>query len=287
MSSRPSALRGRRRVPVDRAFERIRSDRTRGASALAADGLRELSRVANESARRPAAQARAEFRSAARALKRAQPAMGPFLRWAAEWRALARSPEPRAAARVWLRRERVRLRGERAGLARIARSRFVSFRRVVTLSRSRSVLWALSAVSGSRRPEAVSVLESLPGGEGRSFARELRHAGLRARVIRDADGPRAVGTADLLLIGADAVFGDRSVVHKVGTRRLARAARSAGVPVVVVAGRSKFVPGPPPRRAWPSRFDRTTARYISEFWTDRGVRRGGAPRRRPARHTPL
>jgi translation initiation factor 2B subunit (eIF-2B alpha/beta/delta family) len=80
-----------------------------------------------------------------------------------------------------------------------------------------------------------------------------------------------VPRADLVLVGADAVYGDGSVVHKVGTRPLTLAALRAGVPVIVVAGRSKSVPGPCPSRTLPPRFDRTPARAVREFWTDRGV----------------
>jgi len=91
-------------------------------------------------------------------------------------------------------------------------------------------------------------------------------------------------SADLVIIGADAVFSDGSIAHKVGTRILARAASKAGVPVVVVAGRSKFTGRPAPRRPLPARFDRTPSRYVSEIWTDSGVRAGGAKRRlRPYR----
>jgi translation initiation factor 2B subunit (eIF-2B alpha/beta/delta family) len=83
-----------------------------------------------------------------------------------------------------------------------------------------------------------------------------------------------------VVIGADAVYADGSVAHKVGTRELARAAFRRGVPVIVVAGRSKFTDGPPPRRPLPILFDRTPSRYITRFWTDFGVRAGRRPARR-------
>jgi len=114
------------------------------------------------------------------------------------------------------------------------------------------------------------------GGEGRAFASDLRKRGLRARVVPDRDGVREVESSDLLIIGADAVFSDGSVVHKVGTRRLARAAFRSGVPVIVASGLSKFTGGPPPHRKLPALFDRTPAHYVTEFWTDAGVRGRGA-----------
>ncbi|WP_435183239.1 hypothetical protein [Halobellus sp. EA9] len=45
-----------------------------------------------------------------------------------------------------------------------------------------------------------------------------------------------------MLVGADSVFPDGSVVNKTGTRVLALAARSLGVPVYVVASRDKVRP---------------------------------------------
>jgi len=272
------------------AFERIRVDRQHGARALATDALATLAELANSWSSKTDAELRATFLGLAQTLERSQPAMGPFLRWAEEWRDIART-RPRGslvrAARSWIRRERSRARTELPRLTRTSRRRFPNARHVVTLSRSESVLGALLAPRRRDRPSRVSVLESLPGGEGRIFANELRREGLSARVIPDRRGARTVGKADLLIIGADAVFSDGSVVHKVGTKELARVASISGVPVVVVAGLSKFTGRPPPHRALPSRFDRTPSRYITEFWTDRGVRIGGSRRRLGPRHIPL
>jgi hypothetical protein len=173
---------------------------------------------------------------------------------------------------AWIRRERSRLESETPRLIRTALRRFPrGVHHVVTLSRSQTVLLALSALPRTRRPGRVSVLESLPGGEGRLFVQDLRKAGLAAHVIPDRAGPAVAATSDLVILGADAIFSDDSVVHKVGTRRLAVAASRSRVRVVVVAGRSKFTGRPAPRRPLPGWFDRTPSRYISEFWTWGGV----------------
>jgi len=275
---------------IEEAFASIRSDRTRGAGALAAEALTALSRLADGWAGRSDRDLRIAFRQVARSLEQVQPAMGPFLRWAKDWRTLAPASargDGVARARSWIRRERSRLRAERPGLIRTSRRRFPSACHVVTLSRSQSVRWALLALGAPQRPARVSVLESLPGGEGRHFANELRKGGLPARVVPDAQGVRTVEGADLLVVGADAVFSDGSVVHKVGTAALARAAARSGVPVIVIAGLSKFAGRPPPHRALPVLFDRTPSRYITEIWTDRGVRLGGARRRLPSRRPSL
>lgn len=245
------------------AFEGIRTDRTHGARFLSAEALTALAREVNSWAGLSVAALPGAIRTAARDLEQTQPAMGPFLRWANDLRGIARSDARRdriGCVRSWIRREHASLREERSGLVRTSHRRFPKTYLVVTLSRSQSVLWALEAAQGSRPPGRVAVLESLPGGEGRVFAKELRERGLSARVIPDAQGMAAVVAADLLIIGADAVFSDGSVIHKVGTRALASAAFHSGVPVVVVAGRSKFARRRPPRRALPSMFDRTPAR---------------------------
>jgi len=267
------------------AFSRIRADRRHGAHALGEAALEALTQLLDRWSRAGERPSRASAERVARLIEKAQPAMGSFVRWAREWRRLRRASSPDrfvSNARAWVRRERAQLRSEEGRLARIARARYPrSARCVVTLSRSRSVLGALSTLPTTRRPTEVLVLESLPGGEGRGFARDLRRAGLRARVVPDSEGEKAVGTADLVVIGADAVYADGSVAHKVGTRSLARAAFRRGVPVVVVAGRSKFTGRPALRRALPALFDRTPSRYITEVWTDRGVRAGRPPARRP------
>src|SRR5208283_4561797 len=97
-SSRMSAM-ARNRSPrppdasddVSAAFARIRADRSHGARSLAADALRTLSRLLDDWADRPPADFRPAARRVARALEEAQPAMGPFLRWAEDWRRIARA----------------------------------------------------------------------------------------------------------------------------------------------------------------------------------------------------
>lgn len=271
---------------MDDAFAAVRRDRSRGARSLSlqaltvVDGLLERWRGLSDR------WLRSRFRLVAANLTRAQPAMGPFRRWASGWRRMARGSRTGgrlARARAWVRRERERLEEELIGIGRTSRVRFPRAPYVVTLSRSESVLTALRAARGSRRPRRISVLESRPGGEGKAFAADLRRAGLPARTIPDRRGAEAVARADLLLIGADAVFSDGSVAHKVGTKELARTASRCGVPVVVVSGVSKFVGGPPPQRGLPPLFDRTPARYIHEYWTDRGVERVGRTHRHPFR----
>jgi translation initiation factor 2B subunit (eIF-2B alpha/beta/delta family) len=259
------------------ALRAVAENRTAGAQALAVEALGVVADELRAWRKAPPSDLPRLVRDFARSLSRTQPAMGVFPRWSAEWaRAAAEVPERELLRHLtrWTRTWRRRISQEPGRIARVARRWLPPQARILTLSRSDSVRRALTVARGARRPREVVVLESQPGGEGRGFARELRRSGLRARVVPDAKGRGLVRRMDLVLIGADAVWADGSVVHKVGTRPLALAAHQAGVPVIVVTGRSKWVPRTRPARGLPPTFDRTPARSIREYWTDGGrVRR--------------
>lgn len=94
-------------------------------------------------------------------------------------------------------------------------------------------------------PARVICTISEPGSEGRRLAAQLKAAGLEVELIADADGPDAVHESNLLLLGADTVFRDGSLVNKTGTLALALAAQDAGVPVIVACETFKLAPFDP------------------------------------------
>jgi translation initiation factor 2B subunit (eIF-2B alpha/beta/delta family) len=109
---------------------------------------------------------------------------------------------------------------------------------VATLSRSGTVLAALRAVDapvlvGESRParEGVGVAEALAGDRSVTLATDAALPWL----VADRD-------ADCVLVGADAVLADGSVVNKAGTRALALAAAREGVPTYAVAAAAKVRP---------------------------------------------
>jgi len=111
-------------------------------------------------------------------------------------------------------------------------------RAVFTLSRSGTVLAALRTVN----PERATVAESRPGGEGVEVAEMLAAGGVDVTLTGDANVPAAVADCDAVLVGADAVFPDGTVVNKTGTRAAALAARDAGVSLFVVCAADKVTP---------------------------------------------
>lgn len=108
--------------------------------------------------------------------------------------------------------------------------------RVATLSRSGTVAAALRSAD----PEAVLVAESRPGGEGVGVAESLT-AVADVTLTTDAAFPFELTEwgADAVLVGADRVLPDGSVVNKAGTRGAALAAAQAGIDCLVVAASDK------------------------------------------------
>jgi translation initiation factor 2B subunit (eIF-2B alpha/beta/delta family) len=118
-------------------------------------------------------------------------------------------------------------------------------------------------------PERIVCTVSEPGGEGRELAEALRGSELAVDVVDDTDAEHALGTVNLLLLGADTVFRDGSLVNKVGTAGLAKAAKKAGVPVIVACEVIKLAPVDP-RDPGEDRFDLTPPEHIDLFVTEEG-----------------
>jgi ribose 1,5-bisphosphate isomerase len=119
-------------------------------------------------------------------------------------------------------------------------------------------------------PSGVICTISEPGGEGRGLAAELKAAGIKVELIDDAERADAARESDLVLFGADTVFADGSLVNKVGTEAIARAAKEAGVPVIVACETFKLAPFEP-EEPTESTFELVPAELISRVVTEEGA----------------
>jgi translation initiation factor 2B subunit (eIF-2B alpha/beta/delta family)/8-oxo-dGTP pyrophosphatase MutT (NUDIX family) len=185
---------------------------------------------------------------------------------------------------------------ERAALAAIDRARLADGRaaeklqsrvdgaRVATLSRSGTVEMALS----NGDPAAVLLPESRPGREGVGVAEDLA-AETAVTLTSDAAFPGQLEswTADLLVVGADAVLPDGAVRNKVGTRPAAAVAATLDIPVLVATAVDKIAPttreeteprpgehlydGSAPLAVANTTFEHTPATLVDEYVTDRGA----------------
>jgi translation initiation factor 2B subunit (eIF-2B alpha/beta/delta family) len=247
---------------IARKLAELRADHEHGASAIAQGAARLLARIcaAGTAGELPPDAARDLLRATCREVAAARPSMAPLAHVASRvWRATQEGNAATGLAAAQREIDAI-LAEARTAPDRIAAhlgARLTPAARVVTLSRSATVTHALLA--NADRISAITCLESRPGGEGATAAREMA-AGLAARgwagtmrLVADAALALAVAEADGAVVGADALLADGFAVNKVGTHPLALAAHAAGIPCYVVAERMKIAPA-----GWrwqPERFD--------------------------------
>jgi ribose 1,5-bisphosphate isomerase len=98
-----------------------------------------------------------------------------------------------------------------------------------------------AAIDDGKHVEAV-VKETRPRKQGHITAEQLREWDVPVTVIVDNAGRRYLDEVDHVLVGADSIAADGSVINKVGTSMLAVSARERGVPVMVAAQTLKLHP---------------------------------------------
>ncbi|MFC7232778.1 ribose 1,5-bisphosphate isomerase [Saliphagus sp. GCM10025308] len=98
-----------------------------------------------------------------------------------------------------------------------------------------------AAIEDGKHIEAI-VKETRPRLQGHITASELRSMGVPVTLIVDNAARRYLDEADHVLVGADSIAADGSVINKIGTSGLAVNARERGVPVMVAAQSIKLHP---------------------------------------------
>ncbi|RTR32125.1 translation initiation factor eIF-2B [Shewanella atlantica] len=134
------------------------------------------------------------------------------------------------------------------------------------------------------------ITESRPGNEGLLVAKMLSKSGIETQYITDAQLGLFMPKADVVLLGADSILADGSVVNKAGTYLTALAAHDVGIPFYICAENFKqsrkssetihleemdtaeinlpVLPHIVPRNIY---FDVTPARLISGWINEHGV----------------
>lgn len=218
----------------------LRDDHEHGASWLAREAVHALAEVASQAG--DAAERVDAVRMLARELAQARPSMAAIAMTVARvwWQAQSTASGDadaqliavRAAANVTERR------WDSAVAGMTAWARTAAHGPVLTLSRSASVegvLIALSRERASGDPLRVVVCESRPGGEGVALAAALAGAGALVTLIPDSAVAACVDDVGCVMLGADSVRADGSVLNKVGSRIVALVAQSASKPVYALA----------------------------------------------------
>jgi translation initiation factor 2B subunit (eIF-2B alpha/beta/delta family) len=240
-------------VELATRVEHIAGDTSHGASWLAKEALETLV---------GAVELGEDPLETARALVKARPAIGAIAGAMGRVLLAGRTPEQlvEEAHAVIAGRERA------AATIAVLLSHELSGKIVMTHSASATARAALVHAPAER----VVCTVSDPVGEGRAFAEELAAAGLATDLVADEDAAHAVGTVDLLLLGADTVFRDGSLVNKIRTHGLAKAAAKAKVPVVVACEVLKLAPDDP-YEPDEERVDLTPPSLIASYATEEGI----------------
>ncbi|MFQ5761416.1 MAG: NUDIX domain-containing protein [Candidatus Bathyarchaeia archaeon] len=225
----------------------IRKDRSSGASTLARESLRALAREAEVYQAADVEAFRLHLKSVAYQLMDCRPSMAPLQTLMSNLLfALNYSGETHTAAD--LRKLTLAVVSELSHAAEIAVRKVAEnatgvlegFRTVLSNTYSSTVMETLKVLSEKSHRMRVVVLESRPLLEGRRTALELRQRGLDVTLVVDAAAGRLMKETDGVIVGADGVLGDGSVVNKVGTYPLALAAHDQDVPFHVLADTFKF-----------------------------------------------
>jgi len=209
---------------VRRALDEIASDNRSGAAEI-------LRRAAALYSQLDSASAQGAIDSLSVELARAQPRMSPLIRMANE----VMKSSPDAAARFVENAARAAY-----SAASHAAGLIDEGARVLTHSRSSTVLEAFAQARRAGKSFAVIATESRPMFEGRTLTEALVKEGVSVTLIIDAAATIAIEEVDLVLTGADAIT-PVSVTNKVGTRMIALAAQEKGIRVFSVCDTSKFI----------------------------------------------
>jgi translation initiation factor 2B subunit (eIF-2B alpha/beta/delta family) len=235
----------------------VRDDREHGSRWLVRQTILLLRDLATEANVEPAERLR-RARRAGIELARSRPAMAALAGAVRRILAASATPESMAGAANRL------LEGYDQAIAHItgfARSFLQGS--VMTHSLSGTVLEVLRACVPPL--EQLVILEGRPLYEGRTVAQQLSGLSLKLMLITDAQADIFLPTCQAVVVGADSILADGSVLNKAGTALLAWAARGHGVPFYVLSETLKISP-----RAWQGDLTLLEEHSGQEVWKQAG-----------------
>jgi eIF-2B alpha/beta/delta-like uncharacterized protein len=114
--------------------------------------------------------------------------------------------------------------------------------KIMTHSYSSTVVAMLKAAFAEHGNVEVITTRSGPGGSGEMTARELGLYGMTVTFIDDTAIGLYLSTVNKVVVGADRICADGTVVNSVGTYQLALAGKKANIPFYVLCETLKFDP---------------------------------------------
>jgi ribose 1,5-bisphosphate isomerase len=231
---------------VEETAAAIEEMEIRGAATIAAAAAAALGAQAARSEASDPAAFEAELREAARVLYETRPtavSLPNALRFVLQDLDGDTVAELQATVQERSQEFRADLEHAQERLGRIGANRLRDGDVVMTHCHSTDALATVEhAVADGKAIEAV-VKETRPRKQGHITARQLREMGVPVTLIVDSAAHRYLNDVDHVLVGADSIAADGSVINKIGTSGLAVSARDRGTPIVVAAQTIKLHPG--------------------------------------------
>ncbi|WP_058366546.1 ribose 1,5-bisphosphate isomerase [Haloparvum sedimenti] len=230
---------------VEETAEAIASMEVRGAATIAGAAADALAAQARATDAEDADEFRATMRAAGRRLHETRPtavSLPNTLRY------VLRRMDGADAATV---RENVlaaaaefddRLDAAQDDLGQIGANRLQDGDTIMTHCHSTDALSCVEAALDQGKEISAIVKETRPRNQGHITAEALREMGVPVTLIVDSAARRYLDEVDHVLVGADSIGADGSVINKIGTSGLAVNARERGVPIMTAAQTIKLHP---------------------------------------------
>jgi ribose 1,5-bisphosphate isomerase len=155
------------------------------------------------------------------------------------------------------------LAASRERIAEIGAKRIHDGTVVFTHCHSSTVTHLLAKAKAEGKNFKVICTETRPAFQGRITAREMVELGVETTFIVDSAARTFMDSADLVIVGADAITSEGNVVNKIGTSGLAVLAHEARVPFYVVSELLKFNP-----ETLGGECEKIEQRNPAEVWSD-------------------
>jgi len=230
---------------VEAVAEAIATMETRGAATIAAAVVDALATQAAASEAETPTAFRAEMRRAGRRLHDTRPtavSLPNALRFVFQ-RMDGETVEALKATTIAAADQfRAQLDRAQEDLGRVGANRLRDGDTVMTHCHSTDALACIeAAVDGGKDLSAV-VKETRPRNQGHITAKALRDLGVPVTLVVDSAARRYLDEVDHVVVGADSIAADGSIINKIGTSGLAVVARERGVPIMTAAQTIKLHP---------------------------------------------
>ncbi|WP_255148714.1 ribose 1,5-bisphosphate isomerase [Halorarius halobius] len=230
---------------VDATADDIAEMEIRGAATIADAAAAALATQARESDADTPAAFRTEMQEAARRLHDTRPtavSLPNALRYVLQGMEGATVERLRETTVARAEQFRADLEQAQSKLGRVGAGRIRDGDVVMTHCHSTDAMACIEAAVDQGKHVEALVKETRPRNQGHITARQLRELDVPVTLVVDNAAHRYLNEVDHVLVGADSIAADGSVVNKIGTAGLAVSARDRGTPIMVAAQTLKLHP---------------------------------------------